>query len=419
MVQIRSHNKLLFENTVETWSSLCKEAEARLGPAATYHAKRSVFVVDEMRAALGTVAYSISEKLDFGIVERNRLSPKAEARFAENGVWLIDAVSGEALGTTPAVAKVLAGRVTVLTSGTTGLPKLIPHTAETLNTFDRVRDLPPSVWFLPYQVGSYAWYQMVGLSLFVPGQDLVLGDFADLVSSFEVALRAGYVTAISSTPTFWRHALMSIDEALLAAAPLRSISMGGEIVDQAILDRLSTLYPAATIRHIYASSEAGASIVVTDGRAGFDADLLRREGGAIDMKIESGRLFIRSPYGNLTDMGGWIDTGDLVEVRNGRAYFCGRAGNAMINVGGQKAFSPDIEGCLMSHPDVVWAQVSARRAPLVGYLPVASVVLRASMEPETAEAMLTAHCEGKLADFAIPRMWAFFDSVPMRASLKS
>jgi len=419
MTRLCTDNRLVFGDAVVTWAELDAETAARLGPAAARRDARSVFVVETMRQAMGAIAYGMMAALDFGVIEANRLSPEVEARFAENGVHLIDAQSGAARGQPPAPGTVEPGRVTVLTSGTTGLLKLIPHTAATLNTFDRVRELPEAGWFLPYQIGSYAWYQMVALGLFVQGQTLVPGDFADLAGSFEAALRAGHVSAISSTPTFWRHALMSIDARLLAAAPLRAISMGGEIVDQAILDRLAQLYPEARIRHIYASSEAGAGIVVSDGRAGFDAGLLDRAGKAVSLRIEDGRLFIRSRYGNQAETGQWIDTGDLVERRGDRVYFCGRAGNTMINVGGQKAFPPDIEAHLMSHPKVVWAQVTARRAPLVGHLPVAAVVLSEPMDPDAAESLMLAHCEGRLADYAVPRMWDFLDSVPLRASLKS
>ncbi len=91
----------------------------------------------------------------------------------------------------------------------------------------------------------------------------------------------------------------------------------------------------------------------------------------------------------------------------------------MINVGGQKANPPEIEAHLLRHPDVLWAQVKARRAPLVGHLPMATVVLRRPMDEAEAEAMLIAHCEGQLADYAIPRIWDFPDHVPLRASLKS
>lgn len=419
MSVVQTQNKVRFGGSTETWKSLGAAAARHVGAVSGLADARTFFVVDGMERALGAIALGVERGLDFGVVERGRLSPEVEARFAEEGVHLVDALTGAALGRSPAPVAPVPGRITVLTSGTTGLMKLIPHTAATLNTFDRLREMPENNWFLPYQIGSYAWFQMVALGLFVPGQGLVPGDFTDLAASFEAALRAGGVTAISSTPTFWRHALMSIDEDLLRAAELQSISMGGEIVDQAILDRLALLYPKARIRHIYASSEAGASIVVTDGKAGFDAALLHRDEGVIGIRVEEGQLYIRSPYANRADAGGWVDTGDLVEERDGRIHFCGRAGNQMINVGGQKAFPVDIEAHLMGHPKVVWAQVTARRAPLVGHLPVAKVVLRESMEPDAAEAMLIAHCEGRLAEYAIPRMWDFLESVPLKASLKS
>lgn len=419
MSVVQAQNTVRLGDRVETWRSLGAAVARHLGGATPLDDARTFFVVDGMEQALGVIALGVARGLDFGVVERSRLSPEIETRFAEEGVRLVDALTGAPLGGEPADVAPEPGRITVLTSGTTGLMKLIPHTSETLNTFDRLREMPENGWFLPYQIGSYAWFQMVALGLFVPGQGLVPGDFTDLAASFESALRAGGITAISSTPTFWRHALMSIDEDLLRAARLRSISMGGEVVDQAILDRLAGLYPHARIRHIYASSEAGAAIVVTDGKAGFDAAVLHRNGGAVGVQVRDGRLYIRSAYTNRADAGGWVDTGDLVEERDGRIYFCGRAGNQMINVGGQKAFPVDIEAHLMAHPGVVWAQVTARRAPLIGHLPVAQVVLRQTMELDAAEAMLIAHCEGRLAEYAIPRRWDFLCSVPLKASLKS
>lgn len=422
MTEIQARNQVHFG--AETIDLAGLEAETRLRLAGADHgSQRTVFVVDSMRHAIGCVAFGVSEDLDFGLIERGRLSPEVVERFVEHGVRLVDAETGALVGGA-AQGPVEPGRITVMTSGTTGLLKLIPHTARTLNTFDRVRDLPGNSWFLPYQVGSYAWYQMIAMALFQPGQNLVPGDIGDLVGSFEAALARGQVSAISSTPTFWRLVIMSIDEAVLAGAGLRSLTLGGEIVDQAILDRLSALYPDARIRHIYASSEAGAAIVVSDGKAGFDAALLDRDTGKngtgkIGIRVDDGRLFVRSPYSNRADAEGWVDTGDLVERRGDRLYFLGRDGHGMINVGGQKAFAPDIEAHLMAHPDVIWVRVSARKVPMMGSLPVADVVLARPMEPDAAELMLNAHCETRLADYAVPRMWTFLDTVPMRASLKS
>jgi acyl-coenzyme A synthetase/AMP-(fatty) acid ligase len=139
----------------------------------------------------------------------------------------------------------------------------------------------------------------------------------------------------------------------------------------------------------------------------------------IAVKVEDGRLFIRSKYCTRNAGGDWVDTGDLIEIRDGRAYFCGRSGTTMINVGGQKAVTHDVEAHLMTHPSVAWTKVTARRAPLVGHLPVASVVLKSPIEPDAAEQMLVAHCTGKMADYAIPRLWQFLDAIPLASSLKS
>ena len=139
----------------------------------------------------------------------------------------------------------------------------------------------------------------------------------------------------------------------------------------------------------------------------------------IGIKVEDKRLYIRSPYVNRADAAGWIDTGDLVERRGERFYFIGRAENTMINVGGQKAFPPDIEAHLMTHPEVLWARVTARKAPLVGALPVAEVVLKSPTDQNEAEQMLNAHCEAGLAEYAVPRLWELHDQIPMQASLKS
>ncbi|MCO4761989.1 MAG: AMP-binding protein [Myxococcales bacterium] len=419
MPEIAHTSTITFPDGEASWSALLAQADTRLGAPTRFDGQRVVFVVDTMREAFGAIIYGLTYGLDYGVVERHRVSPEVAGRFAENRVtlftWAGATVMGAArdLGATPE-----PGRVTVLTSGTTGLLKLIPHSWDTLNTFDRVAELPDNTWFLPYQIGSYAWFQMVSLGLFKPKQDLICGDFNDLAASFEAALRTGRITAISSTPTFWRHALMNIGFTLIQRAPLRSISMGGEIVDQAILDELSAIFPEAKIRHIYASSEAGAAIIVTDGMAGFHAKLTE-PARAIGVKVAEGRLFIRSPYSNKADGAGWVDTGDIVERRGDRYLFCGRAGTAMINVGGQKAFAPDIEAYLNAHPNVLWSQVTARRAPLVGNLPVARVVMTKAADLSTAERDLTAYCSQGLADYAVPRMWEFLDDIPMRASLKS
>ncbi|WP_373504116.1 AMP-binding protein [Aestuariivirga sp.] len=412
-------NNLVWTGGAQTnWSGLLNIAKNALGDAGRFADHRVLFVVDDNRQALAAVIYGLTNCLDWGVIERSRLTPEVEVRCYENGVWPVP-IAGSATVTAPATVDHVHGRITVLTSGSTGLLKLIAHDRETLNTFDRMKQADTQTWFLPFQIGSYAWYQMVMLGLLVERQNLYAAETGDLAASFERALATGQITAISSTPTFWRFVLLATDRDVLQVSPINSISIGGEVVDQAILDQLRNIYPKAIIRHIYASSETGAAIVVSDGLAGFPVRVLNDPQRKIGVKVEDGRLFIRSKYCTRTSGGDWVDTGDLIEIRNDRVYFCGRSGTTMINVGGQKAFTHDVEAHLMSHPTVAWTKVTARKAPLVGHLPIAAVVLKAPMEQEQAEQMLVAHCTGKLADYAIPRLWQFLEGIPLSSSLKS
>ena len=74
-----------------------------------------------------------------------------------------------------------------------------------------------------------------------PGQDLVVVDPAELEGWVAAGIEHG-VTAASGTPTFWRQTIMSHGDDL-AKVPLEQVSLGGEPVDQAVLDQLTRAVP--------------------------------------------------------------------------------------------------------------------------------------------------------------------------------
>ena len=94
---------------------------------------------------------------------------------------------------------------------------------------------------VPYSPGTYAWWQVVTLALASPDQDLVVVDPTDLDGWVEAAVRHG-VTAASGTPTFWRQTMMAQRDRL-AEVPFEQITLGGEPVDQAVLDKLKAIFP--------------------------------------------------------------------------------------------------------------------------------------------------------------------------------
>ena len=205
----------------------------------------------------------------------------------------------------------------------------------------------------------------------------------------------------------------------LRAMSLQQITLGGERVDQEILDQLQQLFPEATVTHIYASSEAGACIVVRDGREGFPVALLSggddlQEGPQV--QVRDGMLWTRSPHSSIHH-DGWFNSGDAVEVRNDRVFILGRADHAIVNVGGLKVAVCDVERQLLQHPAVQWCRAYARRAPMIGELVAVDVVQRTGSRASETE--LTQFCTDKLSEVMVPRLWRFLEQIPVTENLKT
>ena len=78
---------------------------------------------------------------------------------------------------------------------------------------------------------------------------------------------------------------------------------------------------------------------------------------------------------------------------------------------------------LLEHPDVAWAAVRGRKAPLVGNVVAADVVLRdglAKGDPGAPDqAALQAWCAERLPEYAVPRRVKYLSEIPIKESLKS
>jgi acyl-coenzyme A synthetase/AMP-(fatty) acid ligase len=385
---------------------------SRAGPVA--------FVCGTAEEGVGIAAALAVTGTDALILPRERLTGEVGTILAEEG-FAVDPGDGKPVIEPAVPAPAVTGRISLLTSGTTGKPKVIHHRWETLFTQKRVDGVPAHRWLLTYQPGTYAWFQMVTLALFVSGQDLVVGEAQAPGDHLALAAHHG-ATAISSTPTFWRYALLQADPAVVASVPFRQITLGGEPVDQAILDQVRARFPAARITHIYASTEVGAAIVVNDAREGFPAAWLAdadEQRGRIVLKIHDGTLWVRSRHASL-DHRGWVDTGDSVERHGDRVLIVGRRDSSFINVGGMKLSSYAVERALLDHPRVAWCRVRARPSPLVGSLVAADIVLRgATLSPLEAETELTRHARGRLPEHAVPRLWRILDAIPVTPAHKA
>jgi acyl-coenzyme A synthetase/AMP-(fatty) acid ligase len=318
----------------------------------------------------------------------------------------------------------------LLTSGTTGAPKLVLHTLASLTSVLTGAQRPPEpiVWSTFYDIRRYGGLQIFLRALHAGS--LVLSDPAESITDFLARAAASGVTHISGTPSHWRRALMSGAAATIAP---RYVRLSGEIADQGLLDNLRATYPDATVAHAFASSEAGVAFEVRDGLAGFPAELLGAP-GPVELRVTADTLQIRSAGTALRYLGegveplrgadGYVDTGDRIESRAGRCYFMGRRGG-VINVGGLKVHPEEVEAVINAHPWVRMSLVRARRNAITGAVVTADVVLAeaagvGSARPP-ADALtreLTETCRRCIAPHKVPAMIRIVPVLEMSASGK-
>jgi acyl-coenzyme A synthetase/AMP-(fatty) acid ligase len=313
----------------------------------------------------------------------------------------------------------------LLTSGTTGVPKLVCHTLESLTAPIKPVAEPP-IWGTFYDIRRYGGMQIF-LRALVGGGSLILSSVGEPVAEHLRRLAAHGATHVSGTPSHWWRVLMGPEARIMAP---RYVRLSGEIANQAVLDGLRAAYPQAGVGHAFASTEAGVGFEVNDGREGFPADFVCSGKGDVDIAVDDCVLRLRSlrtaseyigaGAAPLRDAEGFVDTGDLVELRGDRYHFVGRK-DGVINVGGLKVHPEEVEATINRHADVSGSLVRSRKSPITGAIVVADVVLKADGAPEARpvlEREIIALCRRDLAPYKVPAMIRFVPALPMTAAGK-
>jgi acyl-coenzyme A synthetase/AMP-(fatty) acid ligase len=317
----------------------------------------------------------------------------------------------------------------MLTSGTSGLPKIVRHTLDGLAgaiIAEGPGRHPNATWATFYDIRRYGGLQIF-LRAVIGGGSMVLSEPGETLADYIARLRVGGATHVSGTPSHWRKLLMSGAAANFSP---RYVRLSGEIADQAVLDGLAKAFPHAQIGHAYASTEAGVGFAVDDGREGFPADLIGPNRDGVEMKVVDGSLRIRSSRTArayvgagappLVDADGFVDTGDMVEMRGGRYYFVGRRGG-IINIGGLKVHPEEVETAINRHGSVRMSRARSRRSPITGAVVVADVVLAegiAADRHETIRAEILYRCKDSLASYKVPAVIRFVERLDVTAAGK-
>src|SRR5580700_3151970 len=316
----------------------------------------------------------------------------------------------------------------LLTSGTSGVPKMAVHDlASLIAPIGAGQRLDGAVvWGTFYDIRRYGGLQIF-LRAIVGGASLVLSGAGEPIADHLARLGCCGVTHLSGTPSHWRRALMSPEIGKISP---RYVRLSGEIADQAILDTLRTTFPEAVVGHAYASTEAGVAFEVNDGLAGFPASFLDHDRDGVELKLVDGALRIRSPrtaerylgaQHALRDGDGFVDTGDMVERRGDRYVFAGRRGG-IINVGGLKIHPEEVEAVINRHPQVRMSLVRPKQNPVTGAIVIADVVLKADCARSGGEQQIKndilALCREALPSHKVPASISIVPALDVAATGK-
>jgi acyl-CoA synthetase (AMP-forming)/AMP-acid ligase II len=311
----------------------------------------------------------------------------------------------------------VATQVVVATSGTSGPPKLVEHSWDSLLAAARLAEQWHGLgWILVYDAtrwaGMQVWLQalLTGGRLIVPASrdpDTVLRSIVDEQAA-----------VLPATPTLLRRLFSAGDRSLLSRAKVERITLGGEAADGPLLEQAKAAFPGAKVTQVYATTELGEVFRVADGLPGFPANWLGRSlpGGARLGMRRDGELLVQ-----LSRDTAEVATGDLVERRGERYEFTGRRSDVIV-VGGAKVFPRRVEELLRSVPGISDVRVYGMPSAITGELVAAEAVLADPLPPggtpESVRAAALAACRAGLEPHGVPRILDFVKKIATNPSGK-
>jgi acyl-CoA synthetase (AMP-forming)/AMP-acid ligase II len=309
-------------------------------------------------------------------------------------------------------------QIIVATSGTSGSPKLVDHSWDSLLAAARLAEHWHGLgWMLVYDATRWAGIQVWQQAMLTGGWLVVPASRdPDVVAR---ALADEHVSMLPATPTLLRRLVTSADPAVLAQASLDRITLGGEAADGPLLEQTRALFPNAKITQVYATTELGEVYRVADGRVGFPANWLGKAlpGGARLSLRSDGELLVR-----LSRDTAEVGTGDLVERRGDRYEFTGRRSDVIV-VGGAKVYPKRAEEVIRAVPGIVDARVYGLPSAITGELVAGEIVLADPLAdgatPESIRAAALAACRESLEPHSVPRILDIVSQIAMTAAGKT
>jgi benzoate-CoA ligase family protein len=336
------------------------------------------------------------------------------------------------------------------TSGSTGQPKGAVHVHADLKLTDDLYGGP----FLGiteqdvcYSVAKLFFAYGLGNALTFPmsvGAATVLLPDRPTPDGVAALLRQHKVTVFYAVPTFYAAFLASPAAPARTDLKLRRCVSAGEALPEDVGRRWVHRYGvdildglgSTEMLHIFLSNHPDDVRYGTSGKPvpGYAIKLVGDDGLPVT-KGEMGELLVNGPTSSImywnnreqsrhTFLGEWTRSGDkYIEDEDGYFVYCGRRDD-MLKVSGLYVSPFEVEGALLTHPDVLEAAVVAWPDGDGLIKPKAFVVLKApdkAADRAAGDAMsraLQEHVKAKLAPYKYPRWIEFRGELPKTATGK-
>jgi acyl-CoA synthetase (AMP-forming)/AMP-acid ligase II len=337
-----------------------------------------------------------------------------------------------------------AVKLILYTSGTTGRPKAVLHTH---NSLARSARRAAAHWgirtgdttLMPSPVTHVTGFTY-GLEL--PFQEqvrTVLMDKWDAAQAADIIEREGVCFTLCATP-FLQELLDLAEREHRPLPSMRTFPCGGAAVPPELIRRVSRVLANCKAFRVYGSSEAP---VITLGYLGQGEGRLAAEtdGEVIDYEVKlvdangttvgpgaEGEICARGPglflgYADPRDTAeafdseGYYHTGDVgYRTAEGAIVFTGRIKD-LINRGGEKISAKEVEDLLHQHPGVLQAAVVAMPHPRLGETVCAYLIVKPGTEVTLADVSRTLAAAG-VARQKCPEKLIVVEDFPKTASGK-
>lgn len=288
-------------------------------------------------------------------------------------------------------------KITLFTSGTTGIPKKVSHNFKSITRFVKVSERnEKSIWGFAFNPTHMAGIQVFFQALL--NCNTIIRVFGLDTKNIYTEIKNNGITHISATPTFYR-LLLPYDDSLPS---VERITSGGEKFNEKIFKQLNQVFPNAKITNVYASTEAGTLFASQN-----DIFSVRPEYESL-IHIENNELLIHSSLMGRTEtnIGEWYNTGDIIEIVSNNPLkfrFVNRK-SEVINVGGYKVNPLEVEEAILAITGIKNVRVYSKSNSVLGNIICCEVVASSN---QITESSIRTFLQSNIQEFKIPRVIRF------------